>query len=77
MLWKEFWNKLPLQNSVSECKRIGYLTVVFTASEALTYIEYFIDFLLINLNIYHSHVHFNSSFYYKFTYVATFSIVTV
>jgi len=37
MLWKEFWNKLPLQNSLSKLKGIGYLKAVVTAPEALIY----------------------------------------
>jgi len=46
MLWKEFWNKLPLQNSLSKLKGIGYLNAVVTAPEALIYIEYCIEFFL-------------------------------
>jgi hypothetical protein len=38
MLWREFWNELPLQNSLSKLKGIGYLKAVVTASEAVIYI---------------------------------------
>jgi len=38
MLWREFWNKLPLQNSLCKLKGIRYLKAVVTASEALIYI---------------------------------------
>jgi hypothetical protein len=46
ILWREFWNKLPLQNSLSKLKGTGYLKAVVTASEALIYIEYCIEFSL-------------------------------
>jgi hypothetical protein len=48
MLWREFWNKLPLQNSLCKLKRLRYLKAVVTASEALIYIyvEYCIEFFL-------------------------------
>jgi len=46
MLWKEFWNKLPLQNGLSELKGIGYLKAVVTAPEALVHIDYCIESFL-------------------------------
>jgi len=46
MLWREFLNKLPLQNNLSKLKGIGYLKAVVIASKALMYIEYCIEFLL-------------------------------